>query len=62
MQVRFYDLKENPVVKAGTLGKGKVDEMAFWTKEEDLQFIVQVKDKPVSITIWGTVMPYTCRY
>ena len=48
MQVRFYDLKENPVVKAGTLGKGKVDEMAFWTKEEDLQFTVQVKDKPVS--------------
>lgn len=46
--VRFYDLKENPVVKAGPLGKGKADEMAFWTKEEYLQFIVQVKDKPVS--------------
>lgn len=27
--VRFYDLKENPVVKAGPLGKGKADEMAF---------------------------------
>ena len=46
--VRFYDLKENPVVKAGPLGKGKADEMALWTKEEYLQFIVQVKDKPVS--------------
>ena len=46
--VRFYDLKENPVVKAGPLGKGKADEMDFWTKEEYLQFIVQVKDKPVS--------------
>ena len=46
--VRFYELKENPVVKAGPLGKGKADEMLFWTKEEYLKFIEQVKDKPVS--------------
>lgn len=32
----------------GPFGKGKADEMAFWTKEEYLQFIVQVNDKPVS--------------
>ena len=32
--VRFYELKSNPVVKAGSLGKGKAEEMLFWTKEE----------------------------
>lgn len=46
--VRFYELKENPVIKAGPLGKGKADEMNFWTKEEYLKFIEVVKDKPVS--------------
>ena len=46
--VRFYELKENPVIKAGPLGKGKADEMDFWTKEEYLKFIKAVKDKPVS--------------
>ena len=46
--VRFYNLRENPVVKAGTIGKGKADEMNFWTKEEYLKFIECVKDKPIS--------------
>ena len=46
--VRFYELKSNPVVKAGPLGKGKVEEMLFWTKEEYLKFIEAVKDKPYS--------------
>lgn len=46
--VRFYELKDNPVVKAGPLGKGKADEMNFWTREEYLKFIEAVKDKPVS--------------
>ena len=32
--VRFYELKSNPVVKAGPLGKDKADEMLFWTKED----------------------------
>ena len=44
--VRFYELKSNPVVKAGPLGKGKAEEMLFWTKEEYLKFIEAVKDKP----------------
>ena len=44
--VRFYELKSNPVVKAGALGKGKAEEMLFWTKEEYLKFIEAVKDKP----------------
>lgn len=46
--VRFYNLRENPVKKAGTIGKGKADEMDFWTKEEYLKFIECVKDKPIS--------------
>lgn len=46
--VRFYELKSNPVVKAGPLGKGEAEEMLFWTKEEYLKFIEAVKDKPYS--------------
>ena len=46
--VRFYNLREDPVKKAGTIGKGKADEMDFWTKEEYLKFIECVKDKPIS--------------
>lgn len=46
--VRFYELKSNPVVKAGPLAKGKAEEMLFWTKEEYLKFIEAVKDKPYS--------------
>ena len=39
---------KNPVKKAGTIVKGKADEMDFWTKEEYLKFIECVKDKPIS--------------
>ena len=46
--VRLYELKSNPVVKAGPLGKGKAEEMLFWTKEEYLKFIEAVNDKPYS--------------
>lgn len=46
--VRFYELKSNPVAKAGPLGKGKSEEMLFWTKEEYLKYIEKVKDKPYS--------------
>lgn len=46
--VRFYELKSNPVTKAGPLGKMKAEEMLFWTKEEYLKFIECVKDKPYS--------------
>ena len=46
--IRFYNLSDNPVKKAGTIGKGKADEMEFWTEEEYLKFIEQVKDKSVS--------------
>lgn len=46
--VRYYELKSNPVKKAGPLGKGKADEMLFWTKEEFLLFAEAVKDTPLS--------------
>ena len=46
--VRFYELKSNPVVKAGPLGKGKAEEMLFWTKEEYLKFSEAMMDKPLS--------------
>ena len=50
--VRFYELKSNPVLKAGPLGKGKAEEMLFWTKEEYLKFIEAVKDKPYSYHVF----------
>ena len=46
--VRYYNLKENPCKKAGSMGKKKNREMAFWTKEEYLQFIDAMMDKPLS--------------
>ena len=46
--VRFYNLRENPVKKAGTIGKGKADEMDFWTKEEYKRFAEEMMDKPLS--------------
>lgn len=46
--VRFYDLRSNPVVKAGPLGSSKSDEMLFWTKEEYLAFANSIIERPVS--------------
>lgn len=46
--VRYYELKGNPVVKAGPLGKGKAEEMLFWTKEEFVKFVEAVRNKPLS--------------
>lgn len=46
--IRFYELKSNPVIKAGPLGKAKADEMLFWTKDEFLKFLHAVSNKPLS--------------
>ena len=46
--VRFYGLPENPAAKAGNMGKEKCGEVLVWTKEEYLQFIETLKDKPAS--------------
>lgn len=46
--VRFYNLKENPCRKAGSMGKKQNREMQFWTKPEYLRFAEAIMDKPVS--------------
>ena len=56
--VRYYNLKENPCKKAGGMGKKKNREMAFWTKEEYLQFIDAMMDKPLSF--YAFEMLYWC--
>ena len=56
--VRYYNLKENPCKKAESMGKKKNREMAFWTKEEYLQFIDAMMDKPLSF--YAFEMLYWC--
>lgn len=46
--VKYYDLPRNPCTQAGSMGKGKAEEMQFWTQEEFEMFIDAVRDKPVS--------------
>ena len=46
--VRYYNLRDNPCKKAGSMGKKKNREMLFWTKEEYMKFIEAVADKPIS--------------
>lgn len=44
--VRYYDLKDNPCRKAGSIGKSKADNMEFWTKQEFKQFLPSMDKKP----------------
>ncbi|MCH5348719.1 MAG: site-specific integrase [Oscillospiraceae bacterium] len=53
--VKYYDLRENPCHKAGSIGKKNADEMSFWTKPEFEQFIEAVKDKQLSYTLFMTL-------
>lgn len=46
--VKYYDLPRNPCSQAGSMGKGRAEEMKFWTQEEFETFIEAVRDKPVS--------------
>ena len=46
--VRYYDLPRNPCAQAGSMGKGKAEEMKFWTQEEFETFIEAIKDKQIS--------------
>lgn len=46
--VKYYDLPRNPCTQAGSMGKGKAEEMQFWTQDEFETFIEFVKDKPIS--------------
>lgn len=45
---QYYDLPSNPVKKAGSMGKGKADEMQFWSQQEFECFLESIKDKEVS--------------
>lgn len=47
---QYYDLKNNPCKKAGSIGKNKAEEMNFWTKEEFSIFIEGIMDKQRSYT------------
>ena len=56
--VRYYNLRENPGHKAGSMGKSKGREMLFWTKEEYLKFSFVIMDKPLSF--YAFEMLYWC--
>ena len=43
---RYYDLRDNPCRKAGSIGKSKAEEMEFWTKQEFKEFLPSMKEKP----------------
>lgn len=53
--VKYYDLRENPCTKAGSMGKSQAEEMQFWTKAEFEQFIPAVQDKPASYAAFMTL-------
>lgn len=46
--VRYYELPVNPCRKAGSMGKGKADEMQIWTKAEFERFSDCIMDKRIS--------------
>lgn len=56
--VRYYNLRENPCKKAGSMGKKKNREMLFWTKEEYLKFAEVMMDK--SLSFYAFEMLYWC--
>lgn len=53
--VRYYNLRENPCMKAGSMGKAKAEEMEFWTKQEFMQFVEAVMDKRESYMAFNTL-------
>lgn len=56
--VKYYNLRENPCKKAGSMGKKKNREMLFWTKEEYLKFAEVMMNKPLSY--YAFEMLYWC--
>lgn len=59
--VKYYNLAKNPCMQAGSIGKGKADEMQYWTQEEFEQFLECVKDKPTSYYAFLTLYWTGCR-
>lgn len=56
--VRYYNLQDNPCVKAGSMGKKKNREMLFWTKDEYLKFAEAMMNKP--LVYYAFEMLYWC--
>ncbi len=56
--VRYYNLQDNPCLKAGSMGKKKNREMLFWTKDEYLKFAEIMMDKP--LVYYAFEMLYWC--
>ena len=56
--VRYYNLRENPCKKAGSMGKKKNREMMFWTKEQYPKFAEVMMDK--SLSFYAFEMLYWC--
>ena len=52
--VKYYNLRENPCAKAGSMGKGRASEMHIWTHEQFNQFIGEA-DKITSFTAFTTL-------
>ena len=46
--VKYYELKDNPVEKAGSIGLSNAEEMKFWVLDEYMKFSEAVMDKPIS--------------
>ena len=44
--VKYYDLKDNPVEKAGSIGISNAEEMKFWVLDEYLQFSEAMMEEP----------------
>lgn len=43
---RFFDLNTDPCGKAGSIGKERAEEMAYWTLDEYMKFREGIQDKP----------------
>lgn len=43
--VKYYDLKNNPCKRAGSIGKSHAEEMKFWVKEEFIKFADSIMNK-----------------
>lgn len=52
--VRYYGLKENPCIAAGSIGKKSAEEMRFWTKDEFAQFQEAVRCDLPAFTMFST--------
>lgn len=46
--VRYYNLRSNPVARAGNMGREEQREMLFWTKDEYLRFIHAIDDSEMA--------------